>query len=392
MARRKTLSDLGVAALKARSKRYVFADPEQRGHYVRVHPSGRKSYTVVTRDQAGKQVWTVIGDTTTLTIDDARKKAREIISGIKSGKSPNAPTSFAAVVESWYKRDVIGRGFISGPQIRGYIDRLLLPAWGSREFVTIRRIDVANLLDEVQDSAGPTAADSVLGVIRSLCNWHSTRDENYVSPISKRMRRTSTKERARTRKLDDNELRQVWTAAEADGQFGAFIRLALLTAQRRDKVLSLRWADLDNGVWTVPHESREKRTGGALKLPGIALQIISEQERVAGSPYVFPAQRGNGHLSSLSKRKREFDAKVGDLAGWTIHDLRRTARSLLSRCPGVSRDVAERVLGHTVGNAVEETYDRHDYCQEKGDALARLADLIEGIVHPRDNVRQFQAR
>jgi integrase len=68
---------------------------------------------------------------------------------------------------------------------------------------------------------------------------------------------------------------------------------------------------------------------------------------------------------------------------WRVHDLRRTARSLLSRV--VRPDIAERVLGHAIGG-VAGIYDRHRYHDEKADALRLLAGLIDGIVHPRENV------
>ena len=45
----KTLSDKGVAALKPRAARYAFADPELRGHYVRVQPNGAKTFATVAR-------------------------------------------------------------------------------------------------------------------------------------------------------------------------------------------------------------------------------------------------------------------------------------------------------------------------------------------------------
>jgi integrase len=394
MARRKTLTDVGVAALKARSKRYVFPDPEQRGHYVRVHPSGKKSYCVVVRDPHAKQVWTAISDTTELSLDAAREKAREIIGAVKSGKKDvkDDATSFGAVAENWFRREVLAKGFISHVRIRHYLDQLLLPAWGDRDFVTVRRVDVANLLDDVADTRGPAAADSVLSTIRSLCNWYSTRDEGYISPIARKMRRQSTKEQARSRILNDDELRQVWAAAEADDtQFGAFVRLALLTGQRRSKVVGMKWDDLDNGFWTVPKEKREKNTAGRLKLSALALEIIDAQPRLDDNPLHVFCGKGGVALSGISQRKAEFDAKVGPIAPWVVHDLRRTARSLLSRCPGVARDVAERVLGHAVGNSIEATYDRHSYEDEKGAALAALAGLIDRVVHPpRNNVRKLR--
>jgi hypothetical protein len=66
------------------------------------------------------------------------------------------------------------------------------------------------------------------------------------------------------------------------------------------------------------------------------------------------------------------------MPAWVIHDLRRTARSLLSRA-GVRPDISERVLGHVI-RGVEGVYDRHGYDDEKADALNRLARLIETIV------------
>jgi hypothetical protein len=52
---------------------------------------------------------------------------------------------------------------------------------------------------------------------------------------------------------------------------------------------------------------------------------------------------------------------------------------------GVRPDIAERVMGHVI-RGVAGVYDRHSYREEKADALRRLAVLIDGIVHPRENV------
>ena len=41
--------------------------------------------------------------------------------------------------------------------------------------------------------------------------------------------------------------------------FGALVKLLLLTAQRREKVVSMRWADVSvDGVWSIPSGPREK--------------------------------------------------------------------------------------------------------------------------------------
>jgi integrase len=110
----------------------------------------------------------------------------------------------------------------------------------------------------------------------------------------------------------------------------------------------------------------------------MALEIIRAQPRFASNPYVF-AGRGDGHFNGFSPCKQTLNAKV-KIAPWKFHDLRRTARSLMSRA-GVRPDIAERVMGHAIAG-VEGIYDRHSYLDEKADALKRLADLIEKIINP----------
>jgi integrase len=80
----------------------------------------------------------------------------------------------------------------------------------------------------------------------------------------------------------------------------------------------------------------------------------------------------------LAKQRKA--AKLKPMPEWRLHDLRRTARSLMSRA-GVSSDVAEMVLGHKL-SGVRGVYDRHSYAVEKRDALERLATLIGRILNP----------
>src|SRR5262249_58436828 len=74
----------------------------------------------------------------------------------------------------------------------------------------------------------------------------------------------------------------------------------------------------------------------------------------------------------------------------TLHDLRRTSRSLMSRA-GINSDIAERCLGHVIGG-VRGIYDRHEYHREKRRAFEALAGLVERIVEPRENVVTMRER
>src|SRR5262245_7889832 len=379
---RRNMTDKGVAALRARAQRYAVTDPELRGHWIRVQPTGAKSFWAVTRNPDGKQIWTFVGPADAMTIKAAREQARTILTRVRSGLpaiEPKAET-FAAVVENWRKRHVEANALRSAREINRLLDVHVLPAWKDREFTTIRRSDVAALLDGVEDRPSARQADYVLNVVRSIMNWFAIRHDDYNPPIVRGMKRQKAASRARV--LNDDEIRQVWKAAEANGTFGAIVRTCLLTAQRSRKVAGMKWSDFNDeaGEWSGPQEPREKDTGGILVLPEIALAIVRDQGQIGDNPHVF-AGRGDGPYKGFSAGKVAIDAELPGMKAWTIHDLRRTARSLLSRA-GVSSEHAERVMGHAIGG-VEGIYDRHHYRDEKADALRRLAGLIDAIVHPR---------
>ena len=401
MVRRKTLTDNMVAKLKPGPKRLTLPDPELRGHYLRITPKGAKSYVAVARDPGARQVWATIGGADVLGIDEARERARSAIQRIKDGHEPFPPPpikpdSFKAVAENYVERHVKAKGLRSQAEIERILDKYIYPVWQDREFVGIRRGDVTKLLDGVQDGSGPRQADYVLAIVRGLMNWYMSRSDDYVSPIARGMRRTDPKSRKRARILDDGELRTVWKIAEGNGTFGGIVRLAVLTAQRREKIATMRWDDITvDGAWSIPAEDREKGNGGVLVLPDAAVDIIRAQDRIGENPYVF-AGRGEGHFQGFSPCKRAFDEKVTKardgkaLERWTLHDLRRTARSLMARA-GVRPDIAERVMGHAIEGG-EGVYDRHSYRDEKADALKRLAGLIERILDPpAGNVTELHA-
>ena len=170
----------------------------------------------------------------------------------------------------------------------------------------IKRSDVARLLDSIEDSAGPVAADAALCIARSVSNWFATRNDDYIAPFTKGMRRSNPKERARERVLGDDELRAIWKQAEANGIFGAFVRMLLLTGQRLTKVASMRWEDIsEDGVWTIPGEKRQKGTAGKLKFSNAALEIIHAQPRMGSNPHVFAGRKQAPWKPLLELRHRE---------------------------------------------------------------------------------------
>src|SRR5262249_28654487 len=160
------------------------------------------------------------------------------------------------------------------------------------------------------------------------------------------------------RVLSDEELRAVWRAAEKQGgPWGAFLRFLLLTATRRNEARFMRRAEVSGDTWVIPAERYKTKRELVLPLSGAAQAVLATVPTIGKGELVF-TNDGRRPIGGLTELKRSFDKTCG-VSGWTIHDLRRTARTLLSRA-GIDREVKERCLGHVPGGMVG-TYDRHAY-------------------------------
>ncbi len=153
----------------------------------------------------------------------------------------------------------------------------------------------------------------------------------------------------------------------------------------------MRWHDLAEDLWNIPEERREKGNAGTLKLPQLALDVIARQPRIAENPFVFAGRLAGKPINGFSKAKKELDALLpDDFEHWTLHDLRRTARSVMTELK-ISVRVAEQVLGHKI-KGVERIYNRSQYIEQKGAALLALANYVSQLIDPTPNVVRLGSR
>jgi integrase len=291
----------------------------------------------------------------------------------------------------------------SGPGRYATLKRLIFPKLGDRPIGEIKKSDVVRLLDQIEDASGPVMADRALALIRTIMNWHATRDDDYRSPIIRGMARTKPKERARKRILADDEIREIWaaldTAPDLPVCYPRYVRSILLTAARRNEASGMHSTEFEGDNWTIPGNRYKTKVDHVIPLTAVVKALIGEKpEGVDGNSwFVFSTTSGEKPFSGFSKAKKALDTeitkrrKAGNrpaMSRWTLHDLRRTSRTLMSRAK-VASEHAERVLGHVIGG-VEGIYDRHEYLDEKRAALEALAATVESILRPlADNVVQF---
>ena len=124
-------------------------------------------FAAVARSKYGKQVWATLGTTADMKIGAARERAREGIRRIKDGLPafelpPPKPASVAEVATNWMRWHVEKNKLRTADEIRRVLDRYILPYWNDRNFVELRRSDIAALLDAIEDNHGARQADVVL--------------------------------------------------------------------------------------------------------------------------------------------------------------------------------------------------------------------------------------
>jgi integrase len=266
-------------------------------------------------------------------------------------------------------------------------------AWGAADWRHYsKRSEINNLLDKIEDESGANTATLTLAYLRRVMNWHATRADDFRSPIVRGMAQGDAVKRDRV--LTEDELRAFWLASEGwDHAFSRMLRFILLTATRRDEAADMQWSELDGNAWTIPAARYKTKNDFELPLSRAALDVLPVI-RMGDVGFVFTISGKHG-MQGFSKFKTHFDglmltelrraaAERGEdpekvtLARWTIHDLRRTARSLMTQA-GIPPDHAERCLGHIIGG-VRGVYDRHGEKRAAFEALATRIDLTRNTV------------
>ncbi len=382
---RNKLTPAFVAAAKAEpgAERTVYWDASMPGFGLMVTNAGHKSYVCQYRAGGRSRRLTIrLG----IGLNAARREARKAQGDVAKGHDPVGErrrqhglslNTLGAIADEYFLRE--GKRLRTAEFRRAALERLVLPRFRSTPIGEISRSDIVRLLDKIEDERGAVAADRALAYLRRLMTWHASRSDDFRSPIVRGMARTRPSERQRERVLTDDELRAIWgTAATAKGVFGPFVQFLLLTAARRTEAAGMRRTEITGGDWVIPSE--RYKTGKQLVLPlsAAAAKVLAKMPAFESTDFVFTSD-GTAPISGFSKFKVKFDAACG-VTGWTLHDCRRTARSLMSRA-GVPSDHAERCLGHVIGG-VRGTYDRHEFYAEKPAAFEALAAQIERIINP----------
>ena len=370
--------------------RAEYRDAALPGFRFRVTARGKRSFSLVYRGVDRRQrrlTWAYPG----YKLAEARTAAEAALRAVGRGENPEtekraakaAAVSLPGTVGDLCDRYVeqhLKKNVRRWEAAEGELENHIKPHLGALGLGEIERGHVRGMLAAIEPEY-PVAANRALQRLRAMFNWAIEQDLATTNPtvgIKK-----PTKEKPRSRTLSDDELAAMWHACAGLGYPAQqFVRMLILTGQRRDDVRLMHWSeiDLDRRDWTIPAERYKGDRAHLIPLTEAMAAMLEDMPFRDRAGYVFSPSGGAKPYGNVVRTKREIDKAAG-VTGWTLHDLRRTLRTGLSRL-GVRPDISERAIGHAVGGALGQVYDTHEYRAEKLDALqawgAHVTAAVEG--------------
>ena len=332
------------------------------------------------------------------TPDKARREAKRLLGLVADGKDPQAEKIEARAKAA----DTLGRVMDDylkhakkkqKPRSYAETERHLLTNWKPLHSVSVfhlRRRQVAARLAETETERGRVTAARARAALSAMFNWAIREGFDIAAnPVLGTNRPPEPKSRERV--LADRELAEIWRGCR-DDDYGRIIKLLMLTGQRRNEVGGMRWSEIDGDTWTIPGTRTKNHREHVVPLPDFALALIDASPRRTNCDYVFgdgPRRKGDDHrgFSGWSKAKAALDKRIVGTRrkmaklNWRLHDLRRTAATVMADRLGVLPHIVEVILNHLGGHraGVAGIYNRAKYEAEMRKALQAWAEHVETI-------------
>jgi integrase len=382
------LTKSAIDAIPTPKSDVVYWDVGCPGFGVKVTPKGRKVFIVLYRTGgAGSKLRKyTIGPYGRVTLHQARVAAQRVFAAKLAGRDPAAEKReakrrvVADRVEDLLETFIAQR--LSQNRSGGEISRLLRrevgKTWGGRSIHEISKRDVVGVVSAIEQRGAPVAANKTLKSIKTFLRWcvgRAVLDQSPAEGVP-----LPSKEVARDRVLDDEELARVILAArQIGGPYGGVVEFLALTGQRREEVAGLQWEELDlaRRIWTIPKSRTKNAKTHLVHLSEQALAVLKRADR--NGPLVF-SLLGTKPFQEFSRAKRVLDQLSG-VTGWRLHDLRRTCVSGMARL-GVAPHVADKILNHQSGtiSGVAAVYQRHEFLAERRAALELWGAHVDRVL------------
>ncbi len=358
-----------------------YCDTQLTGFLLEVRKNGKAAYYLRYRDKAGRQCQTRLGDTTTLTVDEARENARILKSKVLMGfdvqqhveKIKQMPT-FAEFVRDHYLPHAKNTKR-SWEYDKARIDDKMLRLWGSRSMDSFTPADLLQFQNNLlEQGLKPGTVNRNMALVKHL--FHLAERWEIIDKAPTKNISPLADHGNRERFLTLAELERLLTALERCQSpiIPDIIRLLILTGARRSEVIQLPWSELDmeKGIWTLPAARNKSKKQKVLPLSDAAVTLLTARKGNS-SPYVFPNPTTGKPLISIHDTWNRIRVNA-DLPGLKIHDLRHSFASFLVNA-GHSLYEVQKLLGHSSITMTQR------YAHLEQTTLKTATQTIEKLLH-----------
>lgn len=366
-----------------RGLQFRYRPPSQRA------PNGTRSFTLYFRIKGDTKKRSLgLGRYPEVSLSQARTRAQEALSVAAAGDDPHNVRKEKAVRRDYTVRELV-EDYLdryvtveNRPKTllekRKFFQRHLLPEWGSWPVDELPRREMSTLVDRLK-AIGPATAISGYRYLAHLFDWALEDEKISQNPLAAKKAPKGPKPRERV--LTDGEIAAIWQHLDHP-VYGPLVKLLLLTGQRRNNVAAMRWfeVNLESREWRIPAERMKGNRGHVVPLSDLTIEILTALPRFDDGPFVLSTTHGTVPFAGFSKENRKL-CERSEVSDWTLHDLRRTAGTLLQRL-GFSLDVIGALLAHKL-QGVSAVYLRYDYANETRLAVDALQNEVLRIAGTR---------
>lgn len=401
------LSDFKIKSLKpVEGKRLEVAD--EHGLYLEVLPSGSKVWRY-RYALHGKREKVTIGPYPEFGVADARKQRLLFSEMVAKGQSPakakqrelsaNAKANSVRELGELYIAEIVNVQFKRPLDTERYFHRDIFPILGHYKLHEVTPQDVLRMLDAVKargkrkavegekvgknlaKASGVHAAKATRTIIKRLFDFAIARQLITYNPVSVIPRGIIAQPTKRDRALSEDELKQFARNLQSVDDTQAFkvaLRIILLTLVRKGELVNAKWkhVNFDKAEWRLPTSKNSEPH--LIPLATQTIELFKELKNLAGeSEWVLPGRSGNKSISEHTLNVMWIRNKAFGLENFVIHDMRRTASTLLHEM-GYIPDVIEKALNHTIGG-IRGVYNVAKYADQRREMLQHWANHIDSL-------------
>ncbi|EEW1767265.1 tyrosine-type recombinase/integrase [Escherichia coli] len=393
------LTDTKLKNLKPQDKLYKVSDRD--GLYVAVLTSGTVSFRYDYRIN-GRRETLVIGQygRDGISLAEAREELIAAKKLLKAGQSPAAAKrdgikkirgaeTFAVHTDSYMKHVILADSTRAMKQ--AVIDRDILPVLGNKMMAEITTSMVRDLCDRIVERGGRATAVQAREIISSVYRHANDRGHGLFNPAADIKPSSIAIFKPRERTLTPEEIGLFFRTLDAIGAMGTMkmaLKLVLITMVRKGEFTNATWDEIDfkKWTWTIPSDRMKGSRAHVIYLPKQAQDILVGLQMCAGgSEYLVPGRYNfrkplsNAALNSLIDRTVKIINEDGEhIHGFTVHDMRRTASTLLHEA-GYPSDWIEKALAHEQ-KGVRAVYNKAEYARQRAYMLQQWADMIDSWI------------